>query len=75
MRHRPRTQGLEYDTAATCKVARIGPAVAKRLEESLETAPERIVSKAGRARALQRVPVLEQFLRDLRAESADLRSL
>jgi len=52
-----------------------GPTAAKQLEESLATVPQRIVSKAGRARALQRVPVLEQFLRDLRAESADLRSL
>ena len=52
-----------------------GPAVVKRLEESLTTVPPRIVSKAGQARAPQRVRELEQFLRDLRAESADYRTL
>ena len=52
-----------------------GPAAARRLEESLATVPPRIVSKAGQARAPQRVRELEQFLRDLRAESAALRSL
>ncbi|HKR34855.1 MAG TPA: hypothetical protein VJT10_08445 [Steroidobacteraceae bacterium] len=52
-----------------------GPTVAKRLEETLTTVPPRIVSKAGQARAPQRVRELEHFLRDLRAESADLRSL
>jgi uncharacterized protein len=52
-----------------------GPAAAKRLEESLAMVPPRIVSKAGQARAPQRVRELEQFLRDLRAESADLRRL
>jgi hypothetical protein len=52
-----------------------GPTAAKELEETLATVPPRIASRAGRARALQRVPELQQFLRDLRAESADLRSL
>jgi uncharacterized protein len=52
-----------------------GPTVVKRLESTLTTVPPRIVSKAGKARAPQRVRELEQFLRDLRAESADLRSL
>lgn len=52
-----------------------GPTVVKRLESSLTTVPPRIVSKAGKARAPQRVRELEQFLRDLRAESADLRTL
>ena len=48
---------------------------AKRLEDTLATLPPRIVSNAGQARAPQRVRELEQFLRDLRAEAADLRSL
>lgn len=52
-----------------------GPTVVKRLEHSLTEVPPRIVSKAGKARTPQRVRELEQFLRDLRAESADLRSL
>jgi HD superfamily phosphodiesterase len=53
-----------------------GPTVVKkRLEDALKTVPPRIVSKAGKARAPQRVQELEQFLRDLRAESADLKSL
>jgi hypothetical protein len=52
-----------------------GPTVAKRLKDTLATVPPRIVSKAGQARAPRRVRELEQFLRDLRAESADLRSL
>jgi uncharacterized protein len=52
-----------------------GPTVVKRLESSLTAVPPRIVSKAGKARTAQRVRELEQFLRDLRAESADLRTL
>ena len=52
-----------------------GPTMAKRLEETLATVPPRIVSRAGQARAPQRVRELEQFLRDLRAESGELRSL
>jgi uncharacterized protein len=52
-----------------------GPTVVKRLEMSLTTVPPRIVSRAGKARAQQRVRELEQFLRDLRAESADLKTL
>jgi HD superfamily phosphodiesterase len=52
-----------------------GPTVVKRLENSLMAVPPRIVSKAGKARTPQRVRELEQFLRDLRAESAALRSL
>ena len=52
-----------------------GPTVVKRLESNLATGPARIVSKAGKARAPQRVRELEEFLRNLRAESADLRSL
>jgi uncharacterized protein len=52
-----------------------GPAVVKRLEMSLTSVPPRIVSKAGKARAPQRVRELDQFLRDLRGESADYKSL
>jgi hypothetical protein len=52
-----------------------GPTVVKRLESNLANVPAGIVSKAGKARAPQRVRELEEFLRNLRAESADLRSL
>jgi len=52
-----------------------GPTVVKRLEMSLTSVPPRIISKAGKARAPQRARELEQFLRDLRSESADLRTL
>ena len=52
-----------------------GQTAAKRLEDTLATVSTHIVSKAGQARAPQRLRELEQFLRDLRAESADLRSL
>jgi hypothetical protein len=52
-----------------------GPAVVKRLEHTLTEVPPRIVSNAGKARAPQRVGELEAFLRDLKAESADLRTL
>ena len=52
-----------------------GPKVVQRLEHSLTMVPSRIVSKAGKARTPQRVRELEQFLRDLRTESADLKSL
>jgi uncharacterized protein len=52
-----------------------GPEAVKGLEDSLKSVPSRIVSKAGKARTAQRVSELEQFLRELRAESADLKSL
>lgn len=52
-----------------------GPEAVKGLEDSLKTVPPRIVSKAGKARTAQRVNELEQFLRELRTESADLRTL
>jgi HD superfamily phosphodiesterase len=52
-----------------------GPTVVKRLESNLANVPGRIVSKAGKALAPQRVKELETFLRDLRAESSDLKSL
>ena len=52
-----------------------GPSAVQNLEHSLTSVPPRIVSKAGKARATQRVRELEQFLRELRASRADLRSL
>jgi hypothetical protein len=52
-----------------------GPAAVRDLEHSLTTVPPRIVSKAGKARTPERVRELEQFLRALRAESSDLKSL
>jgi HD superfamily phosphodiesterase len=52
-----------------------GPTVVKRLENSLAMVPTRVVSKAGKARTPQRTRELEEFLRNLRAESADLQSL
>lgn len=52
-----------------------GPAAVKMLEESLKDVPPRIVSKAGKELAIKRAAWLEQFLRDLRAESSDLKAL
>ena len=52
-----------------------GPSAVKNLEHSLTSVPPRIVSKAGKALATQRVRELEQFLKELRAESSDLKSL
>jgi HD superfamily phosphodiesterase len=52
-----------------------GPTVVKRLENNLAKVPSRIVSKAGKARSPERVRELDQFLKNLRSESADLRSL
>ena len=52
-----------------------GPAVVKRLENNLAKVPSRIVSKAGKAHTPERVRELDQFLKSLRSESADLRSL
>ena len=52
-----------------------GPSAVEGLEHSLNAVPPRIVSKAGKARVPQRVRELEEFLRELRAESSDLKSL
>jgi uncharacterized protein len=52
-----------------------GPSAVKNLEHSLTSVPPRTVSSAGKARTPQRVRELEQFLRELRGESSDLRSL
>lgn len=52
-----------------------GPAAVKMLEENLRDVPPRVVSKSGKELAVKRVRWLEQFLRDLRAESSNLKSL
>lgn len=52
-----------------------GPAIARRLESTLKTVPPRIVSKAGKARAEPRARELEEFLRNLQAQSADYEAL
>ena len=52
-----------------------GPAIVKRLESTLQQVPPRIVSKAGKARSTGRIRELDQFLRDLREQSADYRNL
>jgi uncharacterized protein len=52
-----------------------GPTVTKRLEGNLAAVPSRIVSKAGKARAPARARVLEQFLKVLRTESSNLKTL
>ena len=52
-----------------------GPAAVKMLEENIKDVPPRIVSNAGKELAAQRVRGLEQFLRELRAESGDLKAL
>lgn len=52
-----------------------GPAVVQRLKSNLANVPSRIVSKAGKAKAPARVRELEEFLRNLRAESSDFKTL
>jgi HD superfamily phosphodiesterase len=52
-----------------------GPTIVKRLEESLTEVPPRIVSQAGKALAPERVRELEDFLRNLRAQSSDYKTL
>jgi uncharacterized protein len=52
-----------------------GPDAAKRLEKSLTDVPPRIVSPAGKARAPQRVRELEEFLRTLKAQTSEFRTL
>jgi HD superfamily phosphodiesterase len=52
-----------------------GPTVVKRLESTLTSVPPRILSKAGKARTPERLRELEEFLRELRAESADYKAL
>jgi HD superfamily phosphodiesterase len=52
-----------------------GPKAVKMLEENLAKVPSRVVSPAGRAMMPQRKAELEQFLKDLRRESDNLRTL
>jgi hypothetical protein len=52
-----------------------GPKAVKMLEENLAKVPARVVSPAGRAMMPQRKAELEQFLKDLRRESDNLRTL
>ena len=52
-----------------------GPKSVKMLEENLAKVPARVVSPAGRAIMPQRKAELEKFLKDLRQESDNLRTL
>jgi len=52
-----------------------GPKAVKMLEENLKEVPARVLSPAGRARVAPRKAELEGFLRDLRRESENLRTL
>jgi HD superfamily phosphodiesterase len=52
-----------------------GPKAAKMLEDNLRQVPERVISPAGRALVGQRKAELAAFLRELRSESADFRTL
>jgi HD superfamily phosphodiesterase len=52
-----------------------GPKAVKMLEENLKSVPARVLSSAGRARVASRKAELEGFLRDLRHESENLRTL
>ena len=52
-----------------------GPEAAAWLEKNLAEVPPRIVSKAGKRRAQPRIAELEVFLRNLRAQSSELRAL
>lgn len=51
------------------------PEVIPMLESNLAKVPARVLSKAGRARVEQRRLQLETFLRDLKQQSDDLRTL
>jgi len=52
-----------------------GPKAVKMLEDNLKDVPGRVLSPAGRARVAPRKAELEEFLRDLRRESDNLRAL
>ena len=52
-----------------------GPEAVKGLEDSIKEVPSRVVSKAGKALAPQRVRELEEFLQTLRSESSNYKSL
>ena len=52
-----------------------GPKAVGMLDDNLAKVPARVLSPAGRARLPQRKAELDQFLRDLRRESENLRTL
>lgn len=52
-----------------------GPAVVKRLEANLEQVPPRVISKAGKARTPGLARELDLFLKNLKAQSSDYRTL
>lgn len=52
-----------------------GPAAVKMLEENLEKVPSRVVSPAGRARMPRLKAELDTFLKDLRRETENLKTL
>jgi len=52
-----------------------GPKAVKMLEDNLAKVPARVLSPAGRAQMPQRRAELEQFLKDLRRESDNTRTL
>jgi HD superfamily phosphodiesterase len=52
-----------------------GPKAVKMLEDNLKDVPGRVLSPAGRAQVAPRKAELEGFLRDLRRESDNLRTL
>jgi hypothetical protein len=52
-----------------------GPGAAAWLEKNLAEVPPRVVSAAGKATAKERARELEEFLRNLRAQSSNFRSL
>ncbi len=52
-----------------------GPEVVPMLETNLAKVPARVLSPAGRARVGKREQELKEYLRDLRAESDDSRTL
>jgi uncharacterized protein len=52
-----------------------GPAMAKRLEDNLAKVPDRVISPAARAMMPARRAELDEFLQDLRRESANLDNL
>jgi uncharacterized protein len=52
-----------------------GPKAVKMLEDNLKNVPTRVFSPAGKAMVPPRQAELESFLKDLRRESNDLKTL
>ena len=52
-----------------------GPKAVKMLQDNLDQVPQRVVSPAGRAMVGQRKSELMEFLKELKTESADFRTL